>query len=456
MNWFTRLSSRHQKKSQTSKTTIDVSPINKVKPVDNDKPCLCTEPVAVSTQKHPLALLKKLAPLRDLDDLYVENLDQQTLTYTHGSTIFTLGQQRNSTFYLLQGSVEFQPNGDSSYTVMADSTLANLPLDSGRVFGATAIAKPDATILAISDKIIQMWTNKSCENAYSVKSLKMPTEMADNQFFSSFSKACKENRLSLPTLPNVVLKLKKEMQKDIGVKDVVEIIQIDAPIVTRLIQIANSSLYSPVSSITNCHNAVARLGLDATRNLIMGMSMKRLFQCKDIKLMKTMQTLWKNSLYISSLSFVIAKECSTVNPEDALLAGLISNIGVIPMLHFAEQYPDECPDLETLESAISLLSPSVGSLVLDTLGFSKELVQIPMHSQDWPYESDGDTANLIDIVILAKLHSYIGTEKSKGLPYINSIPAYAKLKNDKLAPDFSLEVLHKAQKRIHDVMSLFS
>ncbi|MDO9106682.1 MAG: HDOD domain-containing protein [Methylovulum sp.] len=453
MNWFTALFSRTLSPKRATKPAAEI-------PTPGlHKPFLCSKPASVSSQKYPLALLKKLAPLRELDDIYVENLDQQTLSYTPGSILFILGQQRNAIFYLLQGSIEFQPNSNSRYIVTDDSPLAKLPLDCGNFFGATAVAKTQVTILAMSGKIIQMWTNKSREQVYTVKLLdvELPDEIADKRFFNSFSKAYRDNKLSLPSLPHVAVKLKNALLGDIGVKEVVDIIQIDAPIVTKLIQIANSALYAPTSSITNCHDAVSRLGLDATRNLVMGISMKQLFHCKDPKLMKIMQSLWKSSLYVSSLCFVLAEECSgAVNPEDALLAGLISNIGAIPVLHFAEQYPDDYPDLEKLQATMSLLSPSVGALVLHTLGFSDELVHIPMHAEDWLYDSGDGKAHLIDIVILAKLHSYIGSQKAKQLPYINSIPAYAKLKNGKLTPDFSLDVLHKAQQRVHTVMGIFS
>jgi len=102
------------------------------------------------------------------------------------------------------------------------------------------------------------------------------------------------------------------------------------------------------------------------------------------------------------------------------------------------------------------LNPPVGSLVLHTLGFSTEITEIPKHAEDWYYESDSDKLTLIDVVILAKLHSYFGSARAKELPYINSIPAYAKLKNGKLNPDFSLDILVKAQQRIDTAMSMFA
>lgn len=56
----------------------------------------------------------------------------------------------------------------------------------------------------------------------------------------------------------------------------------------------------------------------------------------------------------------------------------------------------------------------------------------------------------------AKLHCPEGSAKFNELPYINSIPAYAKLNNGKLTPDFSLNLRHKAQQRVNVAMSLLS
>ncbi len=451
MNWFTNLFSQYPKPLFPEKQPDTTA-------ASSTNPLICSEPISTEHKKLSLATLKKLAPLRDMNDTYVEQLNHTTLRYIQGSVIFRLGQKTTSVFYLLEGSVELQPDSDKRYTLSAASSLANLPLNSGKVCGATAFAKTDITILAISGEFICRWSGKSLQPTVAVEivDIELPEQIAGNRFFTSFSKAYRENRLSLPSLPNVALRLKEAMEKDLGIKEAVNIIGVDASIVAKLIQLANSPLYSPMSPITNCHAAVTRLGLDQTRKLVMGISLKQLFRCNNTQLMEKMQHLWKNSLYVSSLSFVLAQENGTPNPEDALLAGLICDIGTIPILHFAEQNPNEYPNLDVLESAIPFLNPPVGTLVLHTLGFAPELACIPKLADDWFYESDEDQLNLIDIVILAKLHSYFGTNRAKEIPYLNSIPAYTKLKNSKLTPDFSLDVLHKAKHRINATMNFLS
>ncbi|MGZ5049849.1 MAG: HDOD domain-containing protein [Methylobacter sp.] len=453
MNWLSKMFSARPENPPPQKTTETTSTA-----ASSNNPQACSEPASVDYQQLPLSTLKKLAPLRDMDDAYIEHLPHSTLQYPQGSVIFRLGQQTHSVFYLLDGSIEMQPDSNNRYTLSSESSLANLPLNSGKLCGATAFAKTDIKVLAISGELICRWTGKNTQQNVSVElvDIELPEQIADNRFFTSFSKAYRENKLSLPSLPNVALKLKEAMEKDLGIPEVVKIIAVDASIVAKLIQLANSPLYSPVSPITNCHSAVTRLGLDQTRKLVMSISLKQLFQCQDRLLMEKMQSLWKNSLYISSLSFVLAQENGSPNPEDALLAGLVSDIGTIPVLHFAEQNPNEYPNLDVLDSAIPFLSPSVGTLVLHTLGFAPELADIPQYAEDWFYESEGERLSLVDVVILAKLHSYFGTNRAKEIPYLNSIPAYTKLKHSKLTPDFSLDVLHRAKHRIHAAMNFLA
>jgi len=454
MNWFTGIFSKNKERSTANKIA-EKTPLAVENIAVNQQ---CTPPIAENVGILTFDQIKHLALLRQLDEHVLATLAHKVLSYAAGAVIFVVQQPANYIYYLLQGEVTLQTEGGHSYTIEADSTRAHLPINSGKIFGATAVANTELKILVVTAEITKLWTAKCTEEVSCVEliDIELPEELNSQRFFHSFSDAYRKNKLVLPSLPDVAVKLKEAIDNEgIGAKEAVDIIQVDAAMVTKLIQVANSSLYAPITPITNCQEAVARLGLTATRNLVTGIALKQLFLCKDKKLMGAMQSLWRRSLYVSSLSFVLAEETGVINPDDALLAGLISDIGVIPLLHFAEQYPDEYPSVEDLELAMPYLRAPVGALMLHTLGFPEELSHIPIHSEDWHYES-GDDITLIDIVVLAKLHSYFGSKKASSLPYINTIPAYSKLKNGKLTPDFSLHVLHRANQRIKDVMNILA
>ncbi|WP_341328810.1 HDOD domain-containing protein [Methylotuvimicrobium sp. KM2] len=455
-NWFYHLIDHFTSKSPKAKNdqqeNVDDRPTSADPILAGDKP------FKTSRIKQPVEILKQFVPIRNLDDAAIELLQQRTNCYRAGATIFVRGQSNNDkVLYLHKGTLELTPDCESIYQISTNSPLSHLPLNSGKTNGATAIAKTDVKIIEISAELIKLWTEQSKTNATQLEliDIDLPKQIEDNGFFADFSRIYRENKLTLPSLPAVALKLKQAMEFEIDVREAAKIIQIDPPIATKLVQIANSPLYSPISPVTNCQEAVTRLGLNATRQLVMGIGLKQMFRCQNKHLLGAMQSLWKNSLYISSLSFILAQESGQVNPEDALLAGLISDIGIIPLLHFAEQHPEHYKNRSDLDEAIPVLRAPIGKLVLHTLGFSEELEQIPHHAEDWYYDS-GDKLTLTDIVILAKLHSYIGIQHDIELPYINSIPAYTKLNNGKLTPDFSLHILHKAQQRIDAAMHILS
>lgn len=421
-------------------------------------PTVCSQPIKTSTKNISYDVLQKFIPLKKMDEEDLDSLSTKTQIFSKDSILFIQGQKSNEVFYLLNGTVKIQPDSRKNYEISFDSSLAQLPLNSGKTIGGTATAITEVTLLIVSGNLNHLWANKSNNNEVScveLTSFELPPELTNHSFFESFSQAYRENKLSLPSLPHVAFKLKEAMANDIGIHEAVEIIHADTQIVTKLIQVANSPVYAPVNPITNCHDAVLRLGLEATRNMVMSISLKQLFQCKDKQLMQSMKSLWKRSLYLSSLSFVLAAETEHINPEDALLAGLVADIGTIPLLHFAEEYPSEHPEFKDIENAMPYLRAPVGSLVLHTLGFSEELTAIPHHSEDWFYDNS-DELTLTDIVILAKLHSYISTKKAKDLPYINSIPAYSKLANGELDMNFSLMVLQKAQSKVSSTMRMLS
>ena len=168
-----------------------------------------------------------------------------------------------------------------------------------------------------------------------------------------------------------------------------------------------------------------------------------------------MDLIWKQSIYISSICYVLAKETHKVNPEEALLAGLICDIGLVPFLNYSANLPSEYYTEKEIAAALPHIRGPVGAYILHEWDFPEELIGIPLNCEDW-YQHKENHLTLTDIVVLAKLHSKIGKPAMAHLPAITSIPAASKLEQVLLSPENSLHILHDAQTKINEAKRAFS
>jgi len=403
-------------------------------------------------KKIPLAFLKRLIPIGHLPESDLQQLKTSLSNYTPGDVIFNVHQPSNSLPYLVKGQCYVEASSGSGYLVDAATFKALYPLSNSQQYQETVIAKTEVTILHFPAHALnksQRYIRNPLLNAADV-----PEQLQNSRFFNDFCQYFKEDKLVIPCLPDVALKLRSAIQKEIGIQEAVKIINFDSVIASRLIQIVNSPLYRAVKPITNCHDAVSRLGLAVTRNLVTSISIQNLFKSKNKDINEKIHQLWQRSIHVSSISYTLAGLTKKMNPDEALLAGLTHNIGVLPILIYADGLKrDEYSD-QDLELTISSLQGLVGSLVLEKWGFPEKLRETPQNIEKW-YGHEQEALNISDIVLLAKFHSYIGTAEMQKLPPIQTLPAFQKLGDNELTPDMSLQTLNNAKQQIAEAMSLF-
>ncbi|MCF7970666.1 MAG: HDOD domain-containing protein [Methylococcaceae bacterium] len=396
--------------------------------------------------------LKKLIPIRQLKSEFLESfvLEHKAKIFPKGTILFTVGSPATSVYFLLRGEVELTDQKGQSYSVDTASPKARFALFAGLVHTTTAIAKTEVSILAVSQKIMQMQQEDK-----HAQQLDLPAKYANNRLLQLFVQNFANDEVQIPVMPDTALHLRKAMQQEIGVHEAVKIIQLDPVVSGKLIQVANCPLYISLQPAKSCLDAVNRIGLIGTRSLVFSLCLKQIFNSTNPVLKKYMEALWKRSIYISSISYVLAKETGKVDPEEALLAGLVVDIGIIPLLSFADNLPVDYYSEEELKEAMGFVRGVVGKWVLERWDFPAELMDIPLYSDDW-YQHRSDVLSVLDIVVLAQLHSKIGQKNSKAYPAMSSIPAASKLQDATLSPEYSLAILHHAKDKINNALRAFS
>ena len=279
--------------------------------------------------------------------------------------------------------------------------------------------------------------------------------MADVNHFTQFLRQELEaNRLLLPSLPSVVQKIREAVNDERhGSYQLAKLIQMDPNLTARILQIANSPAYRPRQAIDSCQIAISHLGLAATRDLVTCFVLHNAFKATNHTLEQEFTKLWKHSCHVASICYVLAKINPGFQPDKALLAGLIHDIGVLPILHYAEEFPEIIADKDRLHDVIKQLRGWLGKAILQHWHFAENLIDIPEQAENWSRLGKAKP-DYADLVIVAQIHSYFGTAEEEHHPSLLEVPAFKKLSLGQMGPESSLELLLEARDEIESVRRL--
>ena len=130
------------------------------------------------------------------------------------------------------------------------------------------------------------------------------------------------DRLPLPTLPEVAIRVRETADDDnASITDVARIIETDASLSARIVQVGNSALYRGINPAETVQAAAMRMGLNTVRSLATSLVMKQLFQATHPVVDLHLRKAWKQSTDVAALSAVIAKTSTDLESDSALLAG---------------------------------------------------------------------------------------------------------------------------------------
>lgn len=285
---------------------------------------------------------------------------------------------------------------------------------------------------------------------------KTTASLAKNRLYHDCYKFMQSDKLALPTIPDVSVKIRRAINDDkANNSKIARVVQVDPSITARLIQISNSPLYRGRRKIESCPEALTRLGLKASQDIITAFAMKAVFSAKSAVIRKKMQELWAHSSYVASISAVLAHKTPGFDPDRAMLAGLVHDIGIVPILTYADKQADILKTPKDLVDTIKNLRAKIGIQIIRKWDFPVDFEDVINHAENWHREGE-EKADYTDIVIIAQLHSFIGKIDIKKMPKMDELPAYKKLMAGTLDADKSINILDEAKDEIEHIRKMLS
>ena len=208
-----------------------------------------------------------------------------------------------------------------------------------------------------------------------------------------------------PTSFDTVMRLRKALQDpDLSMAKLASVITVEPLISARLLALANSVAYNPAGNeVRDLQRAIERLGLQVVRTASLGIAMRQLIMARSVVGFQLQSdNLWKHSLRSASAAYVVAKRLTRHNPEEALLAGMVHDIGAFYMIYRAAQYDELVLRPDTTKYLIIRWHESIGHSLIVALGLPEALAEA-MIDHDQPRSLPDTPKTLADIVYLANL-----------------------------------------------------
>jgi HD-like signal output (HDOD) protein len=185
-----------------------------------------------------------------------------------------------------------------------------------------------------------------------------------------------QRQLALPSLPEVALKIRKALaEEDVSIGEIVRLLGADPALAARILKVANSAMfYRGSRPITSLHDAVAQLGYKMVRNVALSFAAQQVFiGYGSRELRDYVSRVWQHSIQTAALAHMLARVRSTVNPDEAFLAGLLHEVGKLYVLMRVKDTPQALADEVAFQSVLNAWHPRLGRAVIEAWELSAEL-----------------------------------------------------------------------------------
>jgi HD-like signal output (HDOD) protein len=162
------------------------------------------------------------------------------------------------------------------------------------------------------------------------------------EVFRTIAAQASRGELNFPTNVNASLKIQQALEDpECHLEAASKMVQAEPLLAARTVSMANSVAYNRSGSeISSVKTAVTRLGFRTMRSLAASVVVKQ-FSAKitEPSLQRKALQLWQHTAHVAALAQVIARRATSFDPETAMFAGIIHEVGGFYLLSRASEYP---------------------------------------------------------------------------------------------------------------------
>lgn len=170
----------------------------------------------------------------------------------------------------------------------------------------------------------------------------------------------------------------------VGITKVVQVVGIEPLISSKLLRLANSVAYNPSGkAVTELSTAVSRLGFEVVRTTSLAVTLDQMLKSRNLAAYDEIaRQTWEHSIEVAAIARVLARRLGRINPDEAMLAGLVHDIGIFYLLYRATEYPEYRDNEPAMLELLHGWHESIGESLLHILGLPENIcVAVRDHDQ---------------------------------------------------------------------------
>jgi HD-like signal output (HDOD) protein len=209
--------------------------------------------------------------------------------------------------------------------------------------------------------------------------------------------------VDLPSFPEIAVRVRRVLSDpQTSVEQVVRVVGSEPALAARLLRISNSaSLNRSGRAVTDLRTAINRIGYNMVRSAAISFSMAQIRKSSKLAgLEHHLTDLWERSTLVAAFAYVLARNCTKVNPDEAMLTGMMHGIGKLYVLTRVVDHPELFASNSMLTQIIGEWHTSIGKAILENWNFSDAMAQAVGEQADHGRDEEGPP-DLTDVIIVA-------------------------------------------------------
>jgi HD-like signal output (HDOD) protein len=204
-----------------------------------------------------------------------------------------------------------------------------------------------------------------------------PRALAPSEFLKELSAELASGDVRLPSFPDIAQRVQRALEDPRATPvQVARVIGIDAALAVRVLRLANSAFLNPSAKpITELQQAVNRLGHQLVRCTAVSFALQQMNTGDGVAALRPqLQELWRKGTLVASIAYVLARETRAANPDEALVAGLMHNIGSLYITVRAHQHGAVLGADDAATRVLSNGHPRIAGAILGHWKFAPSIV----------------------------------------------------------------------------------